>query len=100
MDLQIKKKITFTESKNIFKFCHKVGINHFDTASDYGNSERIIGKNLKKKFRKKIDTKIYFKYKNLDKKKFSNFLEKKIISSQKYLKNNINTFYLHNVYLK
>ncbi len=94
-----KKKMTFGESKSIFKFCDKIGINHFDTASEYGSSEKIIGKNLKKKLKRKIDTKIYFKYKNLNKKKINNFFKKTIINSKKYLKNNINTLYLHNVSL-
>ena len=38
-------------------FCDKIGINNFDTASSYGESEKIIGKFLKVDNKKKIDTK-------------------------------------------
>ena len=91
-----KKKIIRSEINKIFKFCEKVGINHFDTADSYRTSEEIIGKNLGNNSICKIDTKIHIDYKKLDNKNFRKYFSYKLEKSNKKLKNNINTYYLHN----
>ncbi len=91
------KKMSRDEAKKIMLFCDKIGINNFDTASSYGESEKIIGKFLKVSNKRKIDTKIYLDLKNLSSKMITNSFKHKIKNSYKYLKGDINTYYLHNI---
>jgi aryl-alcohol dehydrogenase-like predicted oxidoreductase len=67
-------KINYNEIDKIVKFCLKNNIKIFDTARDYGDSEKIIGK-LNKKYSGKIKTISKIKNFNLDN---TNFDKKKI----------------------
>ena len=80
------KKMSRDEAKKIMFFCDKIGINNFDTASSYGESEKIIGKFLKVDNKKKIDTKIYLDLKSLSSKMITNSFKHKIKNSYKYLR--------------
>ena len=91
------KRISKSEVKKIISFCDKIGINNFDTANSYGESERIIGKFLKVYNKKNIDTKIYLDLKNLSPKMLTNSFKYKFKNSYKYLRGNINNYYLHNI---
>jgi aryl-alcohol dehydrogenase-like predicted oxidoreductase len=58
-------KINDDEIDKIFNFCLNNNINTFDTAQDYGNSEKILSINKKKYNNIKIITKSKFKNKNI-----------------------------------
>lgn len=92
-----KKKITDSETKEVFKFCRKVGINQFDTAASYGISEKIVGKNLRYNSNSFIDTKITYDYRKLGKEKLKDkYLYSKLSKFNNNTKKTINTLYLHN----
>ena len=75
------KKINQKEVFKILNYSHEIGIRTIDTAINYGNSEKIIGKYKNK------DWKIISKVPNIPKsiKNINNFLYKLILKSQKNL---------------
>lgn len=77
-----KRKINSKEILKIKKIILKNNIQFIDTASSYGNSEKILGKNNFKKF--KIITK--FKVPYLKKEHIKNWLEAKVNQTLKNLK--------------
>ncbi len=83
-----------TEIKKIFNFSIKKKLKYIDTAHDYGNSEKVIGKFSKNKF--KIISKVNVP-KKLSKKKMRVYLNKKIKISLKKLKvKSLDGLLLHN----
>ena len=81
--LNSRKQINIREIKKILNFCKKNKIDFFDTATSYGNSEKVIG-NLSN-LGSKIITKIpKINYQN--EKKIDFFLSKLISNSLKLLK--------------
>ncbi len=83
------------EIKKILKYSLLNKINYLDTAQDYQNSEKIIGKLSKKKF--KIISKIKVK-RNLSAKDLEKSIIKKTLNSLSYLKiSKIYILHLHNV---
>ncbi len=90
------KNLSQNKIFEIVKLAKKIGINRFDTANDYKDSERFLGNSIKKIFKKKvvkIDTKLSKKFKIKEKNKT---LEDNIRSSIKRLNiKKINTLYIH-----
>ena len=82
------------EIKKIFNFSVRKKIKYIDTAHDYGNSENVIGKYSKPKF--KIISKIKVSQ-NIPEKKIDEFIKKKVKISLKRLKvKNLDALLLHN----
>ncbi len=80
--------------KKIFNFSIRKKIKYIDTAYDYGNSEKVIGKYSKTKF--KIISKIKVSQ-NIPEKKIDEFIKKKVKISLKRLKvKNLDALLLHN----
>lgn len=93
-----RKKLNLKKIIDIISQAKKLGINHFDTASDYKKSETYLGISIRKIFKTNfflIDTKLP---KKLNSKTSYFKLEKILINSLKKIKiNKINTLYIHDV---
>ena len=85
------KSLKINEFKKIYKFALKKKIFYFDTAADYGNSEKLLGQ-IKSSSNKKT-----FFITKLPKKKYSNFSEEIEISIRNSLSrlNKKNIFGIH-----
>ena len=85
------KSLKINEFKKIYKFALKKKIFYFDTAADYGNSEKLLGQ-IKSSSNKKT-----FFITKLPKKKYSNFSKEIEISIRNSLSrlNKKNIFGIH-----
>jgi len=97
-------KIKIDDTKKILYLAEKIGINNIDTANSYGNSEKLIGKCIKKKnLNLNIFTKSRLSQHDIhDKNSLSSFT-KNLKNSQKLIGNKrIKGFLIHNpqFYLK
>ena len=91
-----KKKILYPVAYNILKTANTKNIFHFDTAQDYKQSEKILGKiikNLKNKKKILVDTKLAKKITSYD---FESIKSLIIQSIRKLKISRINTLYIHN----
>tara|TARA_B100001057_G_scaffold483901_1_gene561258 strand:+ start:82 stop:963 length:882 start_codon:yes stop_codon:yes gene_type:complete len=91
-----EKKLSYTKISKIISKAKKLGINHYDTANDYKDSEKFIGKkiiNIYKNKKPLIDTKIPKKIKI--KNSISNIKSSTEISLKKLNIKTINTLYVH-----
>ena len=95
-NLYLKRKFSHNEITNLIYFAIEKGIKYFDTANNYGETEKILGRldsNIKKKIH--IFTKGGFKS-NKERLFSQAFLEKNIINSIKNLKvERLDTFFLN-----
>ena len=95
-NLYNKKKFSIKEIKNLIYYAVEKGIKHYDTAHNYGETEKILGK-LNSDTKKKINifTKAGFKSNGV--RDFSqSYLKKKILSSIKNLKvESLDVFFLN-----
>ena len=83
------KSLKINEFKKIYKFALKKKIFYFDTAADYGNSEKLLGQ-IKSLGNKKI-----FFITKFQKKKYSNFSKEIEISIRNSLSRLIKKYFLN-----
>lgn len=95
-DLYSKKKFSTNDIINLISFAVEKGIKYFDTANNYGETEKILGK-LNNSIKNKIHIFTKAGFKSNKERIFSQvYLEKNIVNSIKNLKvDRLDTFFLN-----